>query len=269
MSAIPSGTPLFTFAEALRQATTGVFSQALSTPWSVELSEQMPADDAKSGRLAFKLTFSGGLKGEATLVTQKHNALVLAQKFLGEEANPTAELTNDHEQAAEELFRQVGGVAQTALSGHFGEVKLELSPTPVSPWAGTTVCLLVSESAQKFHLLVEVTPELMEALSARNQPAPPEDEPANPPNANENLALLLGIDLDLNLRFGKNSLMLREILDLSQGSVVEVDRQVQEPVELLLADRLIARGEVVVIQENYGLRITEVSSAAVPGTPPA
>jgi len=269
MSAIPSGTPLFTFAEALRQATTGVFSQTLSAPWTVELSEQEPTEDAKSSRLAFKLTFSGGLQGNATLVTQKHNALLLAQKFLGEEANPTAELTKDHEQAAEKLFRQVGEAVQTALSGHFGEVKLKLSPTAVSPWTGTTVCLLISEGDLKLHLLVQVTPELMEALSAHSEPVPAEGRPANSPNANENLALLLGIDLDLNLRFGKNSLTLREILDLSQGSVVEVDRQVQEPVELLLADRLIARGEVVVIQENYGLRITEVSFTAVPGNPPA
>ena len=49
------------------------------------------------------------------------------------------------------------------------------------------------------------------------------------------------------------------MLDLSPGAVVELDRRVQEPVDLLLDGRLVARGEVVVIDGNYGLRVTEVS----------
>jgi len=54
-------------------------------------------------------------------------------------------------------------------------------------------------------------------------------------------------------------LTLREIMELSSGSIIELDRQVQEPADLLLGDRLIARGEVVIVDGNYGLRITEVS----------
>ena len=55
-------------------------------------------------------------------------------------------------------------------------------------------------------------------------------------------------------------MLLREIMELDAGSVVELDRQVQEPVDLLLAGRLIARGEVVVVNGNYGLRVLEVVS---------
>jgi len=51
---------------------------------------------------------------------------------------------------------------------------------------------------------------------------------------------------------------LREILDLASGSVIELDREVQEPADLLLGDKLIARGEVVIVDGNYGIRITEV-----------
>jgi len=53
-------------------------------------------------------------------------------------------------------------------------------------------------------------------------------------------------------------MLLREIMELDAGSVVELDRQVQEPVDLLLAGRLIARGEVVVVNGNYGLRVLEI-----------
>ena len=74
----------------------------------------------------------------------------------------------------------------------------------------------------------------------------------------DNLKLLLGVHLNLTLRFGQRVLTLREILDLTSGSVVELDRQVQEPVDLLLGDRLIARGEVVIVDGNYGIRVTEI-----------
>jgi flagellar motor switch protein FliN len=53
-----------------------------------------------------------------------------------------------------------------------------------------------------------------------------------------------------------------EVLDLSPGAVVELDRTIQEPVDLLLDGRLVARGEVVVIDGNYGLRVTDVSPLA-------
>ena len=67
-------------------------------------------------------------------------------------------------------------------------------------------------------------------------------------------------ELDVTLRFGKKSMLLREIMELDAGAVVELDRRVQEPVDLLLAGRLIARGEVVVVNGNYGLRVLEIVS---------
>ena len=87
---------------------------------------------------------------------------------------------------------------------------------------------------------------------------------ANPPPAAsstlEKLDLVMDVELDVNLRFGGRRMLLREILELAPGAVVELDRQVQEPADLLLDGRLIARGEVVVVDGNYGLRVTEVLS---------
>ena len=74
----------------------------------------------------------------------------------------------------------------------------------------------------------------------------------------KNLDLVLNVELNVTLRFGQRLLTLREILDLTTGSVVELDRQVEEPIELLLDGKVIARGEAVVIDGNYGLRVTEV-----------
>lgn len=79
-----------------------------------------------------------------------------------------------------------------------------------------------------------------------------------------NLDLVLDVELNVTLRFGQRQLTLREVLDLSSGSVVELDRQVEEPIELLLDGKVIARGEAVVIDGNYGLRVSEVPQPVSP-----
>jgi flagellar motor switch protein FliN/FliY len=78
-----------------------------------------------------------------------------------------------------------------------------------------------------------------------------------------NLNLVMDVELNVTLRFGQRQLTLREVLELTSGSVVELDRQVEEPVELLLDGKVIAWGEAVVIDGNYGLRVTEVSEPVV------
>jgi flagellar motor switch protein FliN/FliY len=75
------------------------------------------------------------------------------------------------------------------------------------------------------------------------------------------LDLLLDVELDATIRFGERELPLREILAMKGGSVIELDRRLDEPAELLVAGKLIARGEVVVVDECFGLRVTEVVSS--------
>lgn len=71
--------------------------------------------------------------------------------------------------------------------------------------------------------------------------------------------LLLEVELEAVVRFGSRSLELRELLELGPGDVVEMDRQVTDPVDLIVGDRIVARGEVVLVDGNFGLRVTEVA----------
>lgn len=78
------------------------------------------------------------------------------------------------------------------------------------------------------------------------------------PAVQTNLDLVMDVALSVSLRFGRRQLPLREVLELTSGSVVELDRQVDEPVELVLDGRVVARGEAVIIDGNYGMRITQI-----------
>jgi len=71
--------------------------------------------------------------------------------------------------------------------------------------------------------------------------------------------LLLDIELEATLCFGSRELPLKEILELGAGDVLELDRQVGEPVDLIVGEKIIARGEVVVVEGNFALLVTEVA----------
>jgi flagellar motor switch protein FliN len=80
------------------------------------------------------------------------------------------------------------------------------------------------------------------------------------PHARRNLQMLLDVDLELSVSFGRTTLLLQEVLKLSSGSIVELNRSASDPVEVLVNNSVVARGEVVVVDGNYGIRITEVVS---------
>lgn len=76
-----------------------------------------------------------------------------------------------------------------------------------------------------------------------------------------NIDLLMDVDLPVSIELGRTRMNISDILSLSPGSVVELDKLVGEPVDLLVNQKTVARGEVVVVEENFGLRITELLSA--------
>lgn len=84
--------------------------------------------------------------------------------------------------------------------------------------------------------------------------------PAEGAKADINLDMVLNVDVDLALEVGRTTISVRDLLQLNQGSVVELDRLAGEPLDVLINGTLIARGEVVVVNDKYGIRLTDVVS---------
>ncbi|MGF7185199.1 flagellar motor switch protein FliN/FliY [Desulfitispora alkaliphila] len=108
-----------------------------------------------------------------------------------------------------------------------------------------------------------------------NEPVKPEPDPVKVQPANfapltsqerereaRNIDLLLDIPLQISVELGKTKKTIKEILELTSGSVIELDKLAGEPVDLLVNGKLIAKGEVVVIDENFGIRVTDIVSPA-------
>lgn len=76
----------------------------------------------------------------------------------------------------------------------------------------------------------------------------------------KNIGRLLDVEMNVTVRFGKTEMPLREVVRFGVGSMIELNRTVDEPVELLVNNYPFARGEVVVIDGYYGVRVTEIGS---------
>ena len=80
------------------------------------------------------------------------------------------------------------------------------------------------------------------------------------PPETRNLNMLLDIPLQVTVELGKTKRSVKEILELGTGSIIELDKLAGEPVDILVNRQLVAQGEVVVIDENFGVRITDILS---------
>jgi len=91
---------------------------------------------------------------------------------------------------------------------------------------------------------------------------PPAAEPLSSRDGASGLGRVRDIPLEVTVELGRTRLLIRDILDLSPGSIIELDKIAGEPVDLFANGMLVARGEVIVIDDNFGVRVTEIITAA-------
>jgi flagellar motor switch protein FliN/FliY len=255
------------WAEILAQ----VLGEISGSPVSCVVLPEAPALPASAeSDLYILAAASGTLRGEMSLRLPAAATVLLAQVFGGETSAATA-VSAEYKEAVVELFRQVSGLIATMLRKKFGDVQLHVEAAATSPsWsASSTAWLRAGEEPSPAWIEMQLSAAIVAALRAENAEAaaaPPltpnaaaSAPPAGAQESGVNLALLKDVELAVTLRFGSRRLLLREVLELNPGAVVELDREVPEPVDLLLDNRIVARGEIVVLDGNYGLRVTEVA----------
>jgi flagellar motor switch protein FliN/FliY len=173
-----------------------------------------------------------------------------------------------------EILGQSLGVMARSLGTVFGrevicDAGVERRADPeTSNWASVT---LRFPDTQLPPLAIAFAPRLLSLLAtppgrepeqretepdAASAPPPPE----SPVASSRTMELLLDVDLPVSISFGKTQLALKDVLKLTTGSIVELNRGVNDQVEVLVNQCLIARGEVVVVEGNYGVRIQEIAS---------
>jgi flagellar motor switch protein FliN/FliY len=251
------------FASNFVQLLTRALSMARNSEWLVRLAEPPSATvPVLQSPVYYCLRFGKRLKGACYIALSAADAAHLATgeppSAQGEEGQD-APLPEAKSAALLELMSAVSTAIPQVLLATHGAVTTTAEPAEtLDPAAVYTIELQVKPpTGPAAVLLLYFDMALAKSLTASAlNGAGSEKGPSQ-----ANLGLVMDVELSCTLRFGQRQLPLREILDLASGSVIELDRQVDEPVELILDGRVIARGEAVIIDGNYGLRVTQVVNA--------
>jgi len=245
-------------------------TQAAGEEFTARLLDSKPITIQHEASRAWAL-FSppAGLMGEIGFSVSPSDALVLSGLVLGKTPEESAGMDRRDDLVAE-FFRGVIEAAASALGPKTTErVEFQSRGTEPPSWQAASGFRLEVHGPNTPPLEVWIAWDEGFAQSATQLLAgssPEESEVAPRPNpaslGEDNIGLFLDIELEASLRFGEREMMLREILNLNSGSIIELNRRVNEPVELLVRGKVVAKGEVVVVDGNYALRVTQIVNQA-------
>lgn len=215
---------------------------------------------------------SGARTGRLALGFAAADARALARQAMGFDEDPDDAVVAD--MLREVCGQAFGAVTQLAVGkgARFSVDAPERGGTPLRDGVRAAFRLKLGDALSTIVTLWDASRPAESSARPAPEPARPrEPEPVNgepapavpaPARSYPNLDVILDIDLPLSVRFGETEMTLDALTKLAPGSVIDLGRSPDDPVEVLVNGRMVARGEVVVVNGSYGVRITEVVSAA-------
>ena len=238
-----------TYLECWIGAAAALFSQALAG--EPELVEALPKP-LTADAFGFASTLSGDEQGRFAVIL---DGTVLESPLVGEGM--------DQKAGWGELLREVAEAAAGELLAQTGKKCRVESFEPTSGESKVSCGFQLRSGDRSWTILVrdEVRAPKPAAKAATDSPAQAPPATVTPATAlSPGIELILDVELEATLRFGCREMLLGELLDLGPGDVVQLDRHVADPVDLVVGDKIVARGEVVLVNGNFGLRVTEVAA---------
>ncbi len=245
------------------------------------------------------MDYSGAVSGKNLVVFTSNDAGSVSSLMMGDESGaPPAELSDAHQSTIQEFTNQLlsslatqignkmgGGISTTPATLSMASSGNELQ-LPGGEVLRVTYDFIIDGilSSKLYHFMdVTLGKSMSQGGGQGGQPSqgggggqqlqqqpqvgispvqfPPLDE-GIPPQQAGNISLLLDVEMTLTVELGRTKQLVQDILGLGEGSIIELDKLAGEPVDLLVNGKLIAKGEVVVIDENFGVRVTDIVSPA-------
>jgi len=263
----------------------------------VKNADQIRADFPRQ-YVQVSVNFSGGVNGRNIVLLSMNDAGVISSLMMGDDSGtPPATLSEAHQSTLQEFVSQMMSTIATQLSNKIGKgvnttapdlaivqgnIAVPGTPDVVKITYNLTIQNLIN--SKMYHLMnIELAGEIargsyvpqMQQQEYRTDAAPQKSaqvgiSPVRFPPLGEgmqsvptgNINLLLDVPMTLTVELGRTRQLVKDILGLGEGSIIELDKLAGEPVDLLVNGKLIARGEVVVIDENFGVRVTDIVSPA-------
>jgi len=236
-----------TYCECWVRVASALLSQALAGAPELIAASPRPFDDQCFG---FTFRLGGEEEGSFSVVLDRS---VLDAPLHGEGA--------DQKSGWAELLREVADSAAGELLAKTGK-KCQVEAVAEVSNLGTPASRAFALKTSSGTWALQVHDETHTKILTENQhtaaPAPSSRSSEEAGRIGPGHELLLDVELEATLRFGCRELPLSEILNLGPGDVVELDRHVADPVDLVVGDKIVARGDVVLVNGNFALRVGEV-----------
>jgi flagellar motor switch protein FliN/FliY len=244
------------FAGAFAAALTQSLTEAAKQPLNFVVMES-PSLDARPGEpVHYRLTVGGALSGECYVEFYEPQVAELGARLLDKAAGDYAEA--DADALSDAISAAIPSIT-TSLAPEYGELTLKVDRVKDLAFGGMLLVPLAGSLADgpAIPVLLYFDGKFLTALNSQTATGSSASAARSSIDPS-NLKLVMDVELNVLLRFGQREMPLRDVLDLASGSIIELDRQVDDPVELLLDGKVIARGEAVIVDGNYGLRVTEI-----------
>lgn len=240
--------------EALVQAICTELATAVATLLGLSSSVTSGGQPPSSG-WHIRFGIGGHGNGSVWLGLSESDAAVITRRILGVEYEEPAEGTL--RDTLRELAAQTGAGVQSSPAFRGLEFHVDSLDKSFQGVPGSRPTVWTLQLGEDLTIVVAAwsAVTLGEPLTSQTRPLPP---------GSENLSMILDIDLPMAVRFGRTELALGALTRLGPGSIIDLGRSPDDPVEVLVSGRVVAHGDVVVVGGNYGVRITDVVNVARP-----
>lgn len=222
-----------------------------------------------------KVEFSGDGNGNIGILTPIGLTTALSDLMLGGDGFENTEASSDDLDALKEINSNIVGAVNTAIGSQSDMPKLSFNVTDIEIIDDP---LKLDDMSKAFELAFSINsvnskPFLVfsnafEAVFNPQEASAPESSGGGGGGASHalnseeirNIGMLLDVKLVVKVRIGQKKMLLKDVISMDIGSVVELNQLANDPLEVLIDDKVIAKGEVVIVDGNFGIQITDIGS---------
>ena len=216
------------------------------------------------------INVSGDVNAKAGIVNPIELVTALSDLMLGGEGNSQSEATNDDLDAVKEMHSNVFGAIATAFKSQndlpnldFEVMGIEIieDASKLADFSNAYELSFSLKNANSSYIGV-VSKELVPYFEggSASPAASAGAHPALSPEEIRNIGMLLDVNLTVKVRIGQKKMLLKDVISMDIGSVVELNQLANDPLEVLIDNKVIAKGEVVIVDGNFGIQITDIGT---------
>lgn len=234
-----------------------------------------------------KMSISGDVDANAMVALPPNLAASLSDMMMGEDASDREDVSDDDLDATKEIISNIFGAISNTLSAQKEMPVLSFKIEDIEFVNTESEVSLESYSKMfvyKFHLgsldsllMFIMDEKLQKGLSGEDKTSAPVEEPRGSsssqgqnehiasnlnlsPEEMSNISLIMDVKLPVRVRIGKKKMLLKDVLNMDIGSVIELNQLANDPLDILVDNHVIAQGEVVIVDGNFGVQITTIGT---------